>query len=167
MHRSSGQDPALSISNPSPRYEGETLNADSTSTPLLATERDPFEVVGNWTVCAWPLGTGVWVQTRSPEIAQKLSWLTRNPRPRLVAWSVHGEYLRTYEVNKSLEWAAAWINEVLSGSGTRKSRKDLSTNSEASNSHFDVGAVLIPAEGQDSGHPDSSDYNGSKTGVCR
>jgi hypothetical protein len=110
-----------------------------------------FRTVGNRVLSAWGVGDAVWVQTRCPEIAQKLSWLTRNPRPRLVMWGVAGGYLRTYELSKPMAWVEAWITEVLSARETRKSREDLSTKSKGRKCRVPVGATLIPAGGDDSG----------------
>src|ERR1041385_8451868 len=53
---------------------------------------EPF---GTTDLCTWPMGGGVCrFQTRRPALAKKLS---QRSRARLVAWSVHGGYLRIFE----------------------------------------------------------------------
>jgi len=53
------------------------------------------ETFGTTELCAWRVAPGVfWFQTRRPDIAEKF----RHRRSaRLVAWSVSGGYLRTFE----------------------------------------------------------------------
>jgi hypothetical protein len=54
-----------------------------------------FEVVGCREVCAWKVAPAVvWVQTRCPDMAKRLAWLTRNPQPRLVVRGCAGGYSR-------------------------------------------------------------------------
>lgn len=60
--------------------------------------------IGDRWLSAWqPVPTVVWVQTRNPKLALKLS---KRSDSRLVARGVSGGYLRTFEfTNKSIAWA--------------------------------------------------------------
>jgi hypothetical protein len=68
-----------------------------------------LESVGNDTLCTWRMGSGVWIQTRSPEYAQRLS---RVEGGRLVARSIDGPYLRTFEFSRSWRWASRYVKRV-------------------------------------------------------
>jgi hypothetical protein len=53
------------------------------------------ETFGTLELCTWPVGGGVCrFQTRCPDLAKKLG---QRRRAQLVAWSVHGGYLRVFE----------------------------------------------------------------------
>jgi hypothetical protein len=53
------------------------------------------DAYGTVELCTWPVGGGVCrFQTRNPTLAKKLS---QRRGARLVAWSVHGGYLRVFE----------------------------------------------------------------------
>ena len=65
------------------------------------------EVTGDRWLCAWPVAPGaVWVQTRLPQLARKLS---QRGDSRLVALGVAGGYLRTFEFKHGLAWARRLI----------------------------------------------------------
>src|SRR5215469_4059141 len=54
--------------------------------------RDTF---GTPELCTWPVGPSMcWFQTRRPDFARKLG---QRSGARLVAYSVHGDYLRIFE----------------------------------------------------------------------
>ena len=59
--------------------------------------------VGDRDLCAWqPVRGIVWVQTRNPNHARRLS---QREDGKLVAWGVAGGYLKTYEFARSITWA--------------------------------------------------------------
>ena len=63
--------------------------------------------IGDRWLSAWQVAPGVvWVQTRSPQFARKLS---QRSDSRLVARGVVGGYLRTFEFPHGLAWAARLI----------------------------------------------------------
>jgi hypothetical protein len=65
------------------------------------------ETIGCRELSAWQVGPGVtWIQTRSPQFARKLS---QRGDSRLVARSVAGGYLRTFEFKHGLAWARRLI----------------------------------------------------------
>ena len=64
-------------------------------------------VIGDRELSAWQTVRGVtWVQTRIPKHAGRLS---RRSDSRLVAYSVTGDYLRTFEFVHPLSWAERLI----------------------------------------------------------
>ena len=75
------------------------------STPARQqTKADPFHTIRSCDrqTSAWQVERGVyWVQTRLPAIAEKLKKIKG---ARLVAYSVAGGYLRTYEIARPLSW---------------------------------------------------------------
>ena len=82
------------------------------------TNTNDADVVGDRILCAWRTGPGfVWIQTRSPEFARKLS---RRSDARLVARGVAGGFLRTFCFRHSLTWARKLI--------TRYTRNEPRTN---------------------------------------
>jgi hypothetical protein len=69
------------------------------------------EAIGNQALCAWQPERGVvWVQTREPRHARRLG---QRRDGRLVAREVGGGYLRTYEFQRSLGWAARLMKRYL------------------------------------------------------
>ena len=65
------------------------------------------ETIGDHWLSAWLVSPGaVWVQTRLPQFARKLS---QRSDSRLVAQGVAGGYLRTYEFLHGLAWAGRLI----------------------------------------------------------
>jgi hypothetical protein len=59
--------------------------------------------VGDRDLCAWqPVRGIVWVQTRNPNHARRL---TQREDGKLVAWGVAGGYLKIYEFARSITWA--------------------------------------------------------------
>src|SRR6266446_4914730 len=65
------------------------------SAPTFTVNGAVGDTFGTSELCTWPVGRGVCrFQTSSPEIAKKLS---QRSGARLVAWSVHGGYLRIFE----------------------------------------------------------------------
>lgn len=86
----------------------ETIKHTSRSQSIPPRHRYPLNTtVGTSELCAWQPVPGVtWVQTRSAEFARKLS---RRHDSRLVAYSVAGGYLRTFEFFHSLAWALRLI----------------------------------------------------------
>ena len=70
-------------------------------------KRDPLAVVGTPELCAWPVAPGaVWVQVRSPEVARGIQ---RRPDARQVAAAVAGGFMRTFEVQRGMGWARAFV----------------------------------------------------------
>lgn len=66
-----------------------------------------FEVMGDEALCAWqPVPGFTWIQTRCPAHARRLS---QRKDGRLVAWSIVGGYLRTFEFHRSRAWAQALL----------------------------------------------------------
>lgn len=53
----------------------------------------------------------VWIQSRSPEYARKLSQIKRG---KVVARGVAGGYLRTFEFKRGIAWAKDLINRYTS-----------------------------------------------------
>jgi hypothetical protein len=65
------------------------------------------EAIGDHWLSAWQVGPGtVWVQTRSPQFARKLS---QRGDSHLVARGVAGGYLRTFSFHHGLAWARRLI----------------------------------------------------------
>jgi hypothetical protein len=65
------------------------------------------DVIGTRELCAWQIAPGViWIQTRSPEFARKLS---RRSDARLVAKGVAGGFLRTFVLPRQLSFARKLI----------------------------------------------------------
>jgi len=65
------------------------------------------ETIGDRWLSAWQVASGVvWIQTRSPQFARKLS---QRSDSRLVARGVAGGYLRTFEFPHRLAWAGRLI----------------------------------------------------------
>lgn len=65
------------------------------------------DIIGDRWLSAWLVAPGVvWVQTRLPQFARKLS---QRSDSRLVARGVAGGYLRTYEIPHGLTWAGRLI----------------------------------------------------------
>lgn len=63
--------------------------------------------IGDRWLSAWQVAPGVvWVQSRSPVFARKLS---QRADSHLVAWGVAGGYLRTYSFPHGLAWAGRLI----------------------------------------------------------
>jgi hypothetical protein len=63
--------------------------------------------IGTPMLCAWPVAPGfVWVETRSPVFARKLS---RRSDARLVVQGVTGGFLRTFEFPHGLSWTRRLI----------------------------------------------------------
>jgi hypothetical protein len=76
------------------------------------------EAIGGRWLCAWQTAPGVvWVQTRSPQFARKLS---RRSDGHLVACGVAGGFLRMFCFRHSLTWARKLI--------ARYTRNELVTN---------------------------------------
>ena len=68
--------------------------------------------IGNHLLSAWqPVEGTTWVQSRSPEYAQKLS---RRSDGRLVLRGVAGGYMRTFEFPHTLAWALRLIRRYTS-----------------------------------------------------
>jgi len=64
--------------------------------------------IGDRWLCAWQVAPGVvWVQTRSPQFARKLS---QRGDSQLRAVGVAGGYLRTFEFPHGLAWARRLID---------------------------------------------------------
>ncbi len=69
------------------------------------------EVIGGHELCAWQPARGVvWVQTRNPLHGRRLA---KRGDGRLVARGVAGGYLKTYEFQGSLTWAARLMKRYL------------------------------------------------------
>jgi hypothetical protein len=71
------------------------------------------EAVGGHELCAWQPARGVvWVQTRNPLHGRRLA---KRGDGRLVVRGVAGGYLKTYEFQGSLTWAARLMKRYLTG----------------------------------------------------
>ena len=69
------------------------------------------EAIGGHELCAWQPARGVvWVQTRSPVHGRRLA---KRDDGRLVVRGVAGGYLKTYEFQGSLTWAARLMKRYL------------------------------------------------------
>ena len=69
------------------------------------------ETIGSQELCAWQPERGVvWVQTREPRHARRLG---QRSVGRLVARGVAGGYLRTFELRRSLTWAARLMKRYM------------------------------------------------------
>jgi len=74
------------------------------------------EAIGGPELCAWQPARGVvWVQTRNPLHGRRLA---KRGDGRLVVRGVAGGYLKTYEFQKSLTWAARLMKRYLTGETT-------------------------------------------------
>ena len=83
------------------------------ATSLLRGASVPTDKIGDRELSAWQVGPGtMWVQTRCPECARKLS---RRANTRLVATGVAGGFLRAFEVAKPLAWARRLIRRYQTG----------------------------------------------------
>ena len=72
--------------------------------------------IGGYELCAWQPARGVvWVQTRSPLQGRRLA---KRGDGRLVVRGVAGGYLKTYEFQGSLTWAARLMKRYLTGETT-------------------------------------------------
>jgi len=79
------------------------------------------DTIGNRELSAWQVASGlVWVQTRSPQFARKLS---QRSDSRLVAHSVAGGYLRTFEFQRGLAWARRLIARYTQNEKPTNARK--------------------------------------------
>ncbi len=74
------------------------------------------EAIGGPELCAWQPARGVvWVQTRNPLHGRRLA---KRSDGRLVVRGVAGGYLKTYEFQRSLTWAARLMKRYLTGGTT-------------------------------------------------
>ena len=74
------------------------------------------EGIGGHELCAWQPARGVvWVQTRSPLHGRRLA---KREDGRLVVRGVAGGYLKTYEFQGSLTWAARLMKRYLTDETT-------------------------------------------------
>jgi hypothetical protein len=74
------------------------------------------ETIGDRWLSAWQVASGmVWVQTRSPQFARKLS---QRSDSRLVVRGVAGGYLRTFEFQRGLAWARRLVARYQTKCGT-------------------------------------------------
>ena len=72
--------------------------------------------IGDLELCAWQPARGVvWVQTRNPLHGRRLA---KRSDGRLVVRGVAGGYLKTYEFQKALSWAARLMKRYLSDETT-------------------------------------------------
>ena len=79
------------------------------------------ETIGNRWLSAWQVASGVvWIQTRSPQFARKLS---QRSDSRLVGRGVAGGYLRTYEFPHGLAWAGRLIARYTKNGTATNARK--------------------------------------------
>jgi hypothetical protein len=71
------------------------------------------KTVGTSLLSAWQVAPGVvWIQTRSPQFARKLS---QRSDGRLVARGVAGGFLRTFEFKRGMAWAESLIKRYEPG----------------------------------------------------
>ena len=81
---------------------------------------NPATVGDRW-LSAWLVAPGVvWVQTRSPQFARKLS---QRSDSRLVVQGVAGGYLRTFEFQHRLAWARRLIARYTKNGTATNARK--------------------------------------------
>jgi hypothetical protein len=67
--------------------------------------------IGGHELCAWwPVRGVVWVQTRNPKHARRM---TQREDGRLVVRGVAGGYLKTFEFRRSLAWATRLMKRYL------------------------------------------------------
>ena len=79
------------------------------------------ETIGRHELSAWQVASGImWVQTRSPQFARKLS---QRSDSRLVASGVAGGYLRTFEFHHGLAWARRLIARYTTAETPTNARK--------------------------------------------
>ena len=80
-------------------------------TLIPAKESDPFATFGNEHLCVWRVAASIcWFQTRRPHLARKLS---QRSRAGLVAYSVHGGYLRVFQEKISPRSARKLVSRYL------------------------------------------------------
>jgi hypothetical protein len=80
--------------------------------------RDPFGTFGPSELCTWSVGAGICrFQTNQPRIARKLS---QRSEAQLVAYSVHGGYLRIFQEKISPRAARKLVSRYLKGVGKVK-----------------------------------------------
>jgi hypothetical protein len=85
------------------------------------------ETIGTRELSAWQVASGVvWVQTRSPQFARKLS---QRSDSRLVAQGVVGGYLRTFEFPHGLAWAGHLIARYTKNATATNARKSAPVSS--------------------------------------
>jgi hypothetical protein len=85
------------------------------------------ETIGTRELSAWKVASGVvWVQTRSPQFARKLS---QRSDSRLVARGVAGGYLRTFEFPHGLAWAGRLIARYTKNGTATNARKSAPVSS--------------------------------------
>ena len=74
------------------------------------------EAIGGHELCAWQPARGVvWVQTLNPKHARRMA---KRGDGRLVARGVAGGYLKTFEFQGALAWAAGVMKRYLTGETT-------------------------------------------------
>jgi hypothetical protein len=79
------------------------------------------ETIGDRWLSAWLVAPGVvWVQTRSPQFARKLS---QRSDSRLVAQGVAGGYLRIFEFRHGQAWAGRLIARYIKNGKATNARK--------------------------------------------
>jgi hypothetical protein len=79
------------------------------------------ETIGCHELSAWQVASGiVWVQTRSPQFARKLS---QRSDSRLIVRGVAGGYLRTFEFQHGLAWARRLIARYTAAETPTNARK--------------------------------------------
>lgn len=82
------------------------------------------DTLGDRMLCSWQVAPGVvWVQTRSPKFANKLSQRSDSKR---VARGVAGGYLRIYEFKHGLTWASSLIARYQEAETAANERKTAS-----------------------------------------
>jgi hypothetical protein len=78
---------------------------------ITAGKSDPFGTFGNEQLCMWRVAPSIcWFQTRRPHLARKLS---QRSRAGLVAYSVHGGYLRVFQEKISPRSARKLVTRYL------------------------------------------------------
>ena len=78
------------------------------------------EAIGDHELCAWQPARGVvWVQTRNPLHGRRLA---KRDDGRLVVRGVAGGYLKTFEFQGSLTWAAGLMKRYLTDETTPNGR---------------------------------------------
>lgn len=75
-----------------------------------------MNTIGTPELRAWSPAPGVvWIQTRNPRHARRLA---KRRHARRVAYSVAGPFLETFELRKSLRWAARLLARLTAASDT-------------------------------------------------
>jgi hypothetical protein len=105
--------------------------------------RDPFGTFGPPELCTWSVGAGICrFQTNQPRIARKLS---QRSEAQLVAYSVHGGYLRIFQEKISRRAARKLVNRYLKQNRNHRSIKESRTHAiKATNARFS-GLIRPPA----------------------